>query len=92
MAKIVVTTVGNAIYVEFNDYSTLTGYTKGTWELSHMLRVQLLPSIVVMQMLDSSPWPLSHIETLESFQVDSINGVAITSNDDLYTKLSTLME
>lgn len=92
MANLVVTSTTDTIKVVFNDLATAYGIKKATW---HKARItfQLLPSdsYVKVLVLNEPNWAVSFDGSTGTAQIDSVNGVAPTSNSDLYDKLSTLL-
>lgn len=92
MAKIVITSTTNGIKVVFNDYASVVNMKKGYWLKSHLKHLEQLDNntFVEVTMTEEGDWPLSYDGEIGSFQVDTINGVAPTSNSDLYDKLEAL--
>jgi len=90
MANIVVTSTANSIKVEFNDYSTMLDMTKGTWSKSNITSVHLKTSGILISMLGEHDWLVSFDGSVGTFQIDTIDSVAPTSNSDLYDKLVAL--
>lgn len=90
MANIVITSTTNLIKIEFNDEAGQ--WTKEAWHKSSV-HFQLESGNALVQ-----AWEDNGTTLLLSFdgagstkQVDSINGVAPSSNSDLYDKLVTLL-
>ncbi len=93
MAKIVVTSTTNTIKVEFNDYATIVGIKKRTWNKTK-ISFGLSPSEdMVYVFVEGEPsWSVVYSALAGSFIVDSVAGVSpITSNSDLYDKLIALI-
>ena len=92
MANIVVTSNTNNIDVVFNDLAAATGIKKGNW---NKLRItfQLMPSdaFVKVFILNEPAWAVSFNGAADTLQIDSVAGVAPTSNSDLYDKLIALL-
>jgi hypothetical protein len=87
MANIVVTSTTNSIKVEFNDYSTILNMAKGTWGKGYIQSVLLRTDGVLVDLLGQPDWLVSFDGSVGTFQIDTIDGVAPTSNSDLYDKL-----
>lgn len=90
MANIVVTSTANSIKVEFNIYSTIVDMIKGTWSKASIQNVLLRTDGVLVDVLTQPDWLVSFDGSVGTFQIDSIDGVAPTSNSDLYDKLIAL--
>ena len=92
MANLVVTSNTNNIDVVFNDLAAGVGIKKGNW---NKLRItfQLMQSdaFVKVLVLNEPTWAVSFDGSTGTLQIDSINGVAPTSNSDLYDKLIALI-
>jgi hypothetical protein len=82
----------NNIDVVFNDLAAGVGIKKGNW---NKLRItfQLMQSdaFVKVLVLNEPTWAVSFDGSTGTLQIDSINGVAPTSNSDLYDKLIALI-
>ena len=96
MADLVITSTANSIKVVFNDspfYDKRDGmtFTKGTWAKSDIGSIELSSAEVVVRERDDFEWRVSHDGAGATFKVDSVDGVAPTSLDDLYTKLIALI-
>ena len=90
MANIVVTSTANSIKVEFNIYSTIVDMIKGTWGKTYIQSVLLRTDGILIDVLGQHDWLVSFDGSVGTFQIDSIDGVAPTSNSDLYDKLIAL--
>ncbi len=92
MANLVVTSNTNNIDVVFNDLAAGVGIKKGNW---NKLRItfQLMPSdaFVKVLVLNEPTWAVSFDGSTGTLQIDSVAGVAPTSNSDLYDKLIALL-
>ena len=96
MANLVVTSTTNTIKVDFNDqpfFDRRDGitFTKGTWAKSDLANIKRTADMVIVLEKDAFEWRLSDAGTSGTFTVDSVDGVAPTSLDDLYTKLIALI-
>lgn len=91
MAKIVITSTTNSIEVVFNDYSTALGMTDGTWNKNHVKNFLRRPTSVVATIGGEVEWLLTFDGAVGTFQVDTVDGVAPTDDDDLYTKLIAMI-
>lgn len=87
-----VTSTTNTIQVAFNDLSGIYNLKKSTWNKSK-IDFQLLNSdlYVKVLVLNEPSWNVSFDGALDTAQIDSVNGVAPTSNSDLYDKLIALL-
>ncbi len=95
MANIVIVSTSTHIDVEFNIYSSDIGYTKASFAKDDMQIVAREYSRDVikidMNTRDFAVWYCSYDSQPNSYIIDSIDGVAPTSCDDLYDKLKDLM-
>jgi len=92
MANIVITSTTNSINVEFNTYSSGVGMTKGAWNKTRItFQLEYADNFVDVLVIGEPSWPISFDGSTGTLQIDSINGVAPTSNSDLYTKLIALI-
>ena len=96
MANIVITTTGNSIIVTFNDYSSVVGSIKRSQLKSDITEIELDSDHVQVAMRDShniKTWYLTYDSSYSGnqyFIVDSISGVAPSSESDLFDKLTAL--
>lgn len=92
MANIVVTSTTNSIKVDFGVYSSSLGFSKGVWR-KEKVRFNLKHSSTYVDVLvDGEPdFAVTYDGSTGTLQIDSINGVAPTSNSDLYDKLIALI-
>ena len=90
MANIVITTT-NAINVDFGVYSTTLEFSKGSWRKDNIINIKHLTSCIEVNVLSEKEWLVSFDGAGTSLQIDSIDGVAPTSNSDLYDKLIALI-
>lgn len=92
MANITVTSTSNTIKVAFNDYSSVVGDSLGTWQKKNLqFRLNYFQTFVKVYEGDFATWPVSFDGSDNSFIIDSVDGVAPTSNLDLYNKLIALI-
>lgn len=92
MANTVITSTTNSIKAVFNDDAVLVSRTSGTWGKQSITSVELDPGeFVEVNMKYGRNWTVS-FDGSKGMKIDSIDGVAPTSNNDLYTKLSVLIE
>lgn len=89
MANLTITKTTNGVKVVFNDLSELAGRKKGYWRKENM-RFDLAhdESHVVVTVQDEPQWTVTWNT---GFIIDSVDGVAPTSNSDLYDKLVTMV-
>jgi len=92
MANIVVTSTTNRVIFEANDYSSSFGWSKITRLKSSLVTITLHTNFVEY-LVDTNEKYYIHYQTnsYNALIVDSIDGSAITSLDDLFTKMSALV-
>jgi len=92
MANIVVTSTTNSIKAAFNDLASIAKAKKGVWHKSR-ISFQLAESGAIVKVLvfGETEWAISFDGSINTLQIDSVDGVAPTSNDDLFSKLETLL-
>jgi hypothetical protein len=97
MANIVITSVGNYIDVDFGIYvvsSNVDGrkatYKKDDISIIWLEKDDLFVDVKMKDAITTNHWRLSFNATPEAFIIDSVDGVAPTSNVDLYNKLNAL--
>lgn len=91
MPNITITTTTNLFKVDFGDLCMtpgVDGVKKGVWRKDHLVFMNVVCDDSFVQVLfqDGRKWAVSH-DGVNGLQIDSIDGVAPTSNDDLYQKL-----
>jgi hypothetical protein len=91
MANIVVTTTTGSILVDFGVYSTPLGMSKGVWRKDTLININLRTDGVLVDIEGQSDWLVSFDGKVGTFQIDSIDGVAPTSDSDLFDKLKALL-
>lgn len=96
MAFLVLTSTTNSISVVFNEtpfYDKRDGlvFAKGTWAKSNIGSIELSGSEIVVRERDDFEWRVSHDGSGNTFKIDTVDGVAPSSLDDLYTKLAALI-
>jgi hypothetical protein len=94
MANVVVTSTGNSIKVDFGvyvggDVPKKRTYNKG--KSIFYMSLEASDAMVTVISEGSPQWNLAYTATTACFVVDSVNGVAPTSNSDLYDKLIALI-
>jgi len=90
MANIVVTSTTNSIKVDFGVLNTFAD--KGVWrkeEVSFYLKTGA--SFIIVKVHNDTPFAVSWDGSTGTLQIDSVGGVAPTSNSDLYDKLIALI-
>lgn len=92
MANIVITSTTDRVDVVFNDYSASLGMISGSWGKDKIIAVLNKTDRVAMIIQDEKEWLVSFDGTAGTFQVDTIDTVAPTSNSDLYDKLKVLIQ
>lgn len=91
MPNIVVTSTTNAIKVDFGDYYQTLQFSKATFKKDHIESIKLDTSVQINLDKEYS-WVVTFDGASGTYQIDSVDGVAPTSNSDLYNKLSVLIE
>lgn len=92
MANIVVVSTTNNIKVDFGVLDSVTLISKGTWrkeEVSFFLKPST--AYVLVKVHNDLPFAISWDGSSNTLQIDSVDGVAPTSNSDLYDKLIALI-
>jgi hypothetical protein len=92
MAFITVTSTTNSVCFNANDYSTAFGWSKRTRLKSSLITITLHPNFVEYLVNTHEKYNL-HFETNSNsiLIVDTIDGVAPTSLDDLYNKMIAIV-
>ncbi len=97
MANITITKSGNSIIVDFGDYTSLPNVDgrKVSYKVDDIgiIWIEKDDSIVYVKMkmpVNNNDLRLSYTTTTGAFIVDSVDGVAPTSNSDLFDKLTAL--
>jgi hypothetical protein len=93
MANIVVTSSTNRVDVDFGVYSSVTGFSKGSWVKNNILNFLLDASAakVYVLILDEDRYALSHNGAAGTMQVDTVAGATPSSTSDLFDKLIALI-
>lgn len=92
MANLVITSTTNSISVDFGVLGVAPYPKKGTWNKNEIVQISLQPSDTFVKVINigDPEWQVSY-DGNNGLQVDSVAGVAPTSNSDLYTKLVALI-
>ena len=96
MANLVITKIGNSIVVDMGVYSSTVGFTNASYLVSDIVELNLRTNEVTVMMRDAhgkNGWPLTYDSTYaggERFIVDSVSGVAPSSESDLFDKITAL--
>lgn len=94
MANVVITSTTNSIKVDFGVYVGGEIPKKRTYNKNKSvfyISLEESDSMVTVISEGSPQWNLAYTSTTGCFIIDSINGVAPTSNSDLYDKLIALI-
>jgi hypothetical protein len=91
MANIVVTTTTGSILVDFGAYSTPLGMSKGVWHKETLMNINLRTDGILVDIAGQPDWLVSFDGKVGTFQIDSVDGVAPTSDSDLFDKLKALL-
>jgi len=98
MANIVVTKINGSIIVDFNDYTTIAESKKRSYYIKDIVEIELSEdeTHVIVMMRDAHGavrWHLTFDNTYtgnEYFIVDSVGGLSLTNNEDLFDKITEL--
>lgn len=92
MANLVITSTTNCIEFVFNNYADVLHPEKAIWHKSSAHFLLVYNNAFVKAIEDNGQdLDLSFNGTSGTMQVDSVDGIAPTSNSDLYDKLSSLL-
>ena len=93
MANVVITSTTNSIKVDLGVYAAAFGYSKVTISKDKLIDIKLQSddNFVEAVVIDEGKWTVSFNAVTNALVVDSVDAVAPTSNDDLYTKLIALI-
>lgn len=92
MANVVVVSTANTIEVEFNDFASLIGYKRATFQKRRISFQEMNDeSFVRIENAQGEHWAVSYNLSEDSIIIDLVDGVAPTSNNDLYNKLKALI-
>lgn len=93
MAKLEITTTTNTLKFVTNEYATAFGIDKSAWNIKDIQSVKLVnrpTAYVEVSFLTSTKFAFT-FDGAYGTQVDTVNGVAPTSNSDLFDKLITTL-
>jgi hypothetical protein len=97
MAYITITTTEKSIIVDFGVYSNLSDVDgkKGSYKRGDISIISLEEdeTYIIVRMKDvitRNDWPLSFDGYTGTFKVDTIDGIAPTSNGDLFNKIDAI--
>lgn len=94
MANIVVTSTANYIKVNFGVYyPTYYPISVAYYNVNNIEKVELFSNMVMVHLLSDniSSWEFTY-DGAAGFQVDTVDGVAPTSNSDLCDKIGALIK
>jgi len=92
MPNIVITSNDNRVLVEFNDLTVAAGMPSGDWNKTAIsLELNLGNSDLFFIVQDLQQWRFSYNGSINSLQVDSVDGVVPISNADLKSKLDAIL-
>ena len=88
MANVIITTTPNIFIVDFGVFGLLGGYKKATFQKSS-ISFQLVNDESFVRVEDSrgGHWSVSYNASGQALIIDSIDGVAPISNEDLFNIL-----
>ena len=87
MANLVITSTTNSVCFLANDYATSFGWSKRTRLKSSLVTITLFLTYVEYHVNTGDKYNISNAATAGALIVDSVDGVAPISLDDLYTKI-----
>lgn len=91
MANITIVSTTNSINVNFGDYGGVELQSlEGCWR-KEIISFEKRSDYVIARVRGEKDWLVSYNGVDGTFQIDSIDTVAPTTNDDLYTKLIALI-
>jgi hypothetical protein len=91
MANISVVSTTNSIKVDFGDYASSVGVTKGIWR-KDKVRFNLRSDFIEVIAQNENGFGVVYTTSGNYLIIDTIDGVSPTSNSDLYDKLCTLIQ
>ena len=92
MANVIVVSTANTIEVEFNNFASLIGYKSATFQKRRISFQEMSDeSFVRIENAQGEHWAVSYNLSGGSLIIDSVDGLAPTSNNDLYNKLKALI-
>ena len=92
MANIIVTSSTNSIKVDFGTYSSSLGMAKAVWRKNDVhFNLRHGSDFAEAVVYNENAFALSFDGSTGTLQVDSVDGVAPSSNSDLYDKLIALI-
>lgn len=94
MPDVVITSTTNSVKVDFGDFSSSVGYSKGVYGKSDIQYMTLKTDHVEVVAADSARWICAASNATvapQSLIISTIDGVGPTSLSDLYDKLSALL-
>ncbi|MBK6836800.1 MAG: hypothetical protein IPG89_22095 [Bacteroidetes bacterium] len=65
--------------------------TDGTWGKEHLISIIKMTNNIAIDIQGQPDWIISHDGSNGTFQIDTIDGVAPTSLDDLYAKMIAIV-
>jgi len=92
MANLVITSTTNSIKVDFGVLESATQIAKGVWrkeEVSFFLKPS--SEFIMVKVHNDTPFAVSWDGSSNTLEIDSVDGVAPSSNSDLYDKLIALI-
>lgn len=92
MSNIVITSTLTGVKIDMGIYGTAVNFSKEAWSKSNNPKVRMNAdgTIIEVRMPDGSVYPVAYTATVGALIVDSVDGLAPISNDDLFTKLFAL--
>ena len=93
MANIVITTTADQIEIVSNDLAIPSGSSKAVHRRENLESISMSPdeSAVYVRLRSFGEAPVSHDGSNGTLQIDTIDGAAPTSMNDLYDKLKALI-
>jgi hypothetical protein len=92
MANITVTKVGDSINIDLGVYAVVVDTEKATYQKNSIFLALNAANTFISVYINNRPaWTVSWDIVAGSFCIDSVEGVAPTSNLDLFNKLAALL-
>jgi len=91
MANLVVVSTTNSIKVDFGVLDSVTLISKGTWRKDNLVSIIKMTNNIAIDIQGQPDWSITHDGSNGTFQVDTIDGVAPITLDDLYNKMIAIV-
>lgn len=94
MANLVIVSSTKYVEVTFNDFSSIVGSQKSSFNRSDIQNVKLSNggNYVIVKMQDGYEWNISTGGAESTLTVDSVDAVTPSDNTDLYNKIKAFID